>query len=480
MIDDHFGVYHGTEPFAVNGWRNFAPFFGAGNIAANSDWFDTLASSSYLWGYGCGDGTGTSSGGVGTTADFADHDPQVVFTMFFGSYFGDWDQSNDFMRAALGTATYTLTSAWAGRPNWVFHHMALGETIGFSTLLTQNNDGIIYNGGSFKRYVHIALMGDPTLRMHVVGPPSALVVTNDSLGGVKLSWTASTDTVLGYNVYRAATAAGPFTRVNGALITGTTYTDPGVNSNVWYMVRAVKLETSGSGSYYNASQGIFQNLDVTWTGGSTVQVDLNDATGTAGSTPGWTLFDIIGDLTVQATAGNPITIQLVSLSGASPGQAADFSYQTAYSWEFANVGGALHNFDPTAFVVDSSQFQNFLGGGTFQVAQGGSGNPELVLKFNPRACNPSDTLLDHTVVSGNMQMYFTNQYGLSAIEAILLNNCTLTGTAYGPGFESGQPVNSTALSTLNDKTALPIGTTNLVLIASKVDSGSSAVVNARV
>ena len=59
--------------------------------------------------------------------------------MFFGSYFGDWDSPNNFLRAPLATPTYTLTSAWAGRPYWMFHHMALGETIGFSTRLTQNN-----------------------------------------------------------------------------------------------------------------------------------------------------------------------------------------------------------------------------------------------------------------------------------------------------------------------------------------------------
>ena len=76
--------------------------------------------------------------------NFAASDPQVVFTMFFGSYFGDWDSQNNFLRAALATTNYTLTSAWVGRPYWHFHHMALGETIGFSTRVTQNNQRILY------------------------------------------------------------------------------------------------------------------------------------------------------------------------------------------------------------------------------------------------------------------------------------------------------------------------------------------------
>ena len=100
--------------------------------------------------------------------------------MFFGSYFGDWDSQNDFLRAVLGTANYTLTSAWAGRPNWICHHMGLGLTIGFSALLTQTNSGL-YDTGIEYAEVHIALMGDPTLRMHIVAPPSVpVVVTNGS------------------------------------------------------------------------------------------------------------------------------------------------------------------------------------------------------------------------------------------------------------------------------------------------------------
>ena len=257
LIDDNLGLLGGEKP-AVNGWRNFAPLFGATNCFASSDWFGTLATNSYLWGYGCGGGTYTSASGVGSTTDFATKDPRVVFTMLFGSYFGDWDSQNNFLRAALGTTNYTLTSAWVGRPYWQFHHMALGETIGFSTRLSQNNDSL-YASGLYSRWVHIALMGDPTLRMHIVAPPSGLLAITNATGGVDLSWNPSPDTVLGDHVYRAPTAAGPFTRLTTNLITGTSYTDSAVTTNV-YMVRAVKLEVSASGSYYNASQGVFQDL----------------------------------------------------------------------------------------------------------------------------------------------------------------------------------------------------------------------------
>jgi hypothetical protein len=58
---------------------------------------------------------------------------------------------------------------------------------------------------------------------------------------VSLSWTASTDAVDGYNVYRGALAGQETTRVNTALVTATTYVDaaPPVGPS-FYVVRAVK------------------------------------------------------------------------------------------------------------------------------------------------------------------------------------------------------------------------------------------------
>jgi hypothetical protein len=261
LIDDQFGVYNGAEPFAVAGWRDFSAFFGASNIIAG-DWLRTLTSQGCLWGYGCGPGSDdyTTSFGVASTWALATNDTQVVFTMLFGSYFGDWDSSNNLMRAQLATASYTLTCAWSGRPNWQFHHMALGETIGFSTRLTQNN-GTLYDPGMFPECFHIALMGDPTLRMHAVAPPSGLTVASNSAGGIDLRWNPSTDPVAGYCVYQAPTIAGPFANLAGGLIAGTACTVPVLSSNVRvYMVRAVKLEVSASGSYFNASEGVFGSL----------------------------------------------------------------------------------------------------------------------------------------------------------------------------------------------------------------------------
>lgn len=261
VLDDNFGYFTPGEVFASSGFKNFAPLVGPSNVTV-ADYFTTMTGNSYQWSYGCGGGSYTSASGIGSTSDFANSDLQGVFTMLFGSYFGDWDISNNFLKAALCQGK-TLTNAWAGRPNWMFHHMALGETIGYSTKLTQNNTTLYFgspygpNQGMVNS-IHISLMGDPTLRNDIVAPVSNVVATKVG-NDCHISWTASTETnLIGYNIYMKNDSNSTYVKINSSPIVGTTYTDncllyPGIYK---YMVRALKLETTPSGSYYNMSEGI--------------------------------------------------------------------------------------------------------------------------------------------------------------------------------------------------------------------------------
>jgi hypothetical protein len=126
--------------------------------------------------------------------------------------------------------------------------MGVGGTIGHSTRLTQNNKFLYSPTGSHARGVHVALMGDPTLRLHPVAPPAALA-RKDS----RLTWQASPDAGAVYHVYAAPGENGPWTRLTEAPIRETSFAPAPA---VAYMVRAVRLETGPSGSYFNASQGV--------------------------------------------------------------------------------------------------------------------------------------------------------------------------------------------------------------------------------
>ncbi|MEW6157142.1 MAG: fibronectin type III domain-containing protein [Verrucomicrobiota bacterium] len=286
LVCDNFGERDG-EAFAASGWRNFAPMFGAANVTSVPGWtyFTTLSSQGYVWSYGCGGGSYYTCDGIGSSDNFATTDIQSVFTMFLGSYFGDWDNESNFLRAPLGTTTYGLTASWAGRPHNFYHSMALGETIGHGIRLSQNNTyGGTYSAQNWgTRQVHVALLGDPTLRLHPVAPPSSLVGSAVA-GNVVLNWSPAVESDLqGYHVYRSSSPLGPFARVSGsAPLTTTTFTDAVASGTYTYMVRTIKLEQSASGSYFNASQGVFVTVNTSGNGGGTLVPPAN-LTATAAS-----------------------------------------------------------------------------------------------------------------------------------------------------------------------------------------------------
>ena len=249
LLCDKFGDFRG-EAFVSSGWRNFAPLVGDAQLRA-ADWFTALGEGTYLVAQGSGAGGYQSCAGVGTTADFAAKPTRAVFTILFGSYFGDWDTRDNLLRAPLAAESHGLVAVWAGRPHWYLHPLGLGETIGRAAWITQNNRGLYAPTGNFAGGVHVALMGDPTLRLHRVAPPSDLAVRKEGL-----EWKASPDADVSYHVYHAAQEKGPYVRLTESPIKETRYVPTSPKPGV-YMVRAVRLETGASGSYVNASQALF-------------------------------------------------------------------------------------------------------------------------------------------------------------------------------------------------------------------------------
>jgi hypothetical protein len=75
---------------------------------------------------------------------------------------------------------------------------------------------------------------------------------------VVISWTASVDVVDGYNVLRSSTSGGPYTKINAALVSGTTFTDSGPFPNLgpfFYVAESVHGATSSIPS--NESPAVF-------------------------------------------------------------------------------------------------------------------------------------------------------------------------------------------------------------------------------
>ena len=213
----------------------------------------------------------------------------------------------------------------------------------------------------------------------------------------------------------------------------------------------------------------------TWDTNGAYAFQMSSATGTAGTD--WDLLSIAGNLNIPATITNAFTIKLYTLTGGAPGQAANFDHTQDYQWPIATVTGSITNFDATKFIVDASQFQNSTGSGKFGV-QLSSDQKSVNLVFT-HTCGTNLTTSTYVIgADGKVHMYFSNPFGMLNAVALALNNCIVaTGTAYGPGFQSGQSVGSLPLSSVGASAALPAGATRLELVAAKVVTTQTAVVN---
>ncbi len=280
--------------------------------------------------------------------DYTGADFKTTFILTYISGVPEWDLPHSnlptpySMKDALGMPTWSLASAATLYWNWYLHPMALGKTLGYATRISQNNKGL-YTMSPQAGDTSMEMLGDPTLRLHPYRPASNLIA--DSSGAsVNLRWTGSPDNPLGYNIYRSTSATGPFTRLNSSLVTATSYTDSSApGGSVTYMVRAVRLETSGSGSYYNPSQGVFATASVS--GG-------NQAPSVSLSSPA-----------AQSTFNAPATINLSATASDADGSVTkveffqggtllgvDTSSPFTYSW--SNVAGG--NYSLTAKATDNT------------------------------------------------------------------------------------------------------------------------------
>jgi fibronectin-binding autotransporter adhesin len=111
-----------------------------------------------------------------------------------------------------------------------------------------------------------------------------------------------------------------------------------------------------NGSQANRPGTISETGNQTWDGGGTYVWQINDATGSEGTDPGWDLVNITGDLTISATSGNKFTIDLTTLDpGNNPEAMAHFDATTDYQWKIATCSGTL-TCDTNAFTVITTHY----------------------------------------------------------------------------------------------------------------------------
>lgn len=119
--------------------------------------------------------------------------------------------------------------------------------------------------------------------------------------------------------------------------------------------------------------GTLTTLGETWAGGGTLQLQMSAVNTGVGI--GWDGLNINGALSLTASSSSKFKLQLQSLTSfGAAGAIGDFNSGTSYSWKFLTTSSAINGFDPAAFTIDTSGFQNALNGSfNVTVASDGKG-----------------------------------------------------------------------------------------------------------
>jgi fibronectin type 3 domain-containing protein len=68
---------------------------------------------------------------------------------------------------------------------------------------------------------------------------------------VNLSWSSSSSTVSGYNVYRGTLSGGPYGKINSSSDPGTSFSDTSVQANETYYYVVTGVNSAGEESAYS-------------------------------------------------------------------------------------------------------------------------------------------------------------------------------------------------------------------------------------
>jgi hypothetical protein len=115
--------------------------------------------------------------------------------------------------------------------------LSAGQNMGFSLTFAPAGAG--------------SVTGNASVLSNATNSPSNEPLSGTGMHAVSLSWTASTTTVAGYNVYRAGQSGGPYTMLNSALLSGETYVDGTVQAGQIYYYVATSVNSADVESQYS-------------------------------------------------------------------------------------------------------------------------------------------------------------------------------------------------------------------------------------
>lgn len=218
-------------------------------------------------------------------------------------------------------------------------------------------------------YGYTVLNGNNTYTGNtVINLGTVVAASNTALGTGSVQFSSS-DSAL--SVAAGVTISNPLQLANGGTLMGNgTFASP-VTIGPAVLLAPSSPSTVGALSFSNG---------LTLGGAGALDFRVQTAGGAAGT--GYDVINVTnGALNITATPSSPFKIYVTGLDATGAvGSVADFSASNAYLWSLFTSPGGVTNFSAGNFVLDTSQFSNNLGIGSFSIVQTGN---EIDLEFSP-------------------------------------------------------------------------------------------------
>lgn len=193
--------------------------------------------------------TGISLSGTGATA--SGQLATSPASLSFGNVTTNTSSTLPVTLSNTGAGSATVSQATLSNTNYSLSGLTLpltlaaGQSTSFSVNFDPGTTGTI--------------TGSLSLVSNASNSPTAVALSGSGVlaHSVNLSWTGSTSTVSGYNIYRSGQSGGPYTRMNSTLDTSTVYSDASVTSGQTYYYVTTAVDASGNESVYsNQAQAV--------------------------------------------------------------------------------------------------------------------------------------------------------------------------------------------------------------------------------